>query len=110
MSPSTDEQPAQAEDSMKLQCPNRRCKSDCIGQVDLVPGLAMIDSVDADGTINWSGSTEIDWNGQRSAHKKPRYQCEKCGYLAKGLDSFLVRPDKGKVSKSKARKSKSEKA
>ena len=61
------------------RCPNPDCKSTVIGQVDRIPGLAVIDSVEPDGTINWAGTTVVSWNEQQPASEPAEWACSLCG-------------------------------
>ena len=41
------------------------------GTLDMIPGIALVDPddpMDADGTPNYFGGTEVDWNGQTQQH------------------------------------------
>jgi DNA-directed RNA polymerase subunit RPC12/RpoP len=56
-----------------------KCKTDGgLAQVDVVIGYALIDNIRPDGTVEWSGKTDIDWNSQRSKRKPARYICLEC--------------------------------
>lgn len=43
-------------------CPS--CGAAAAGTSDLVPGVALL-TIDADGNAEYSGETQMDWNGQR---------------------------------------------
>ena len=62
------------------QCP--ACNSTSTGRVDVVYGLAEITEIRADGTVDWTGDTEVNWDTQRPAHKVPRLECMDCGHQA----------------------------
>ena len=59
------------------RCPT--CDSSGIVEEDVVFAYAGINGVHGDGTIEWSGESEVDWNTQRPAHDPPHYNCEACG-------------------------------
>jgi DNA-directed RNA polymerase subunit RPC12/RpoP len=59
-----------------LVCPD--CGNRAIAQMDLIPGLAEIAGVYEDGTIEWVGETDVDWNGQRPASNPAEYVCLAC--------------------------------
>jgi len=50
-----------------------------VGQRDIVPGLALLEWVEDDGSITWNGWTEIDWNSQKPKHDPPQFECSICG-------------------------------
>ena len=54
------------------------CGSQRIAEIDVLPGYALIESVNADGTIDWAGDTEIDWNNQRPESDPPEFICLGC--------------------------------
>lgn len=49
-----------------------------IAQLDIVPGCALIESISADGSIEWAGDTELDWNNQRPASNPREFICLAC--------------------------------
>jgi hypothetical protein len=60
-----------------LVCP--KCKTpDRIAQVDIIPGYARINGVKEDGTLEWAGETEVDWDGQRPASNPREFVCLAC--------------------------------
>jgi|688.fasta_scaffold314633_3 hypothetical protein len=61
------------------RCPNPACKSTSIGQLDRIPGVALIDTVEPDGTINWAGATIVLWDDQKPASDPAEWACAKCG-------------------------------
>lgn len=80
--------PADGNDLRHLVCP--KCGvSDCMAQIDLIPGYALIVGVKVDGSIEWAGETEVDWDGQRPASNPREFVCmacnEKCGDEALGI-------------------------
>jgi len=54
------------------------CGSDRIVEEDTVFAYAGVDGVYEDGTIEWSGSSKVDWNTQQAAADPPRYECLEC--------------------------------
>lgn len=60
-----------------LVCP--KCKTpDRIAQIDIIPGYARINGVKKDGTLEWAGETEVDWDGQRPASNPREFVCLAC--------------------------------
>jgi hypothetical protein len=58
-----------------LKCPE--CGEEIMGSADLVPGCALM-NVESDGTFDWAGETEMDWDRQRNVEQDPkriRVQC-----------------------------------
>ena len=76
----TKSKPLKNETATAPQCPN--CHSTDCGRVNVVYGLAMITEIRADGSVDWTGDTEVNWNSQRPAHKVPRLGCRTCGHQA----------------------------
>lgn len=76
----TKSKPQQIKTAVAPQCPE--CNSTACGRVDIVYGLAAITEIRADGTVDWTGDTEINWDSQRPAHKVPRLECMDCGHQA----------------------------
>ena len=62
----------------RLECPNCAANGS-MAQIDVIPGYAKICGVYADGTIEWAGETEIDWDNQRPACNPSEYVCLDCG-------------------------------
>jgi hypothetical protein len=61
-----------------VACP--KCGAEgCMAEIDVVPGLAKIQGVYGDGTIEWQGETKVDWDNQRPASDPPRFVCLACG-------------------------------
>ena len=80
--------PAGGNDLRSLVCP--KCGvADRMAQIDLIPGYARIQGVKEDGSIEWAGETEVDWDGQRPASNPREFVClgcnEKCGGEALGI-------------------------
>lgn len=61
-----------------LRCPGCGVEGR-IAQLDLIPGHAKIYGVYADGTIEWDGETNVDWDNQHPASDPPTYVCLACG-------------------------------
>lgn len=60
-----------------LVCP--KCGTpDRIAQCDLIPGYAKICGVKKDGSLEWAGETEVDWDGQRPACNPREFVCLAC--------------------------------
>ena len=71
-----------------LVCP--KCgTSDRMAQIDLIPGYALICGVKEDGSLEWAGQTEVDWDMQRPASNPREFVClacnEKFGGAALGI-------------------------
>ena len=69
-----------------LACP--ACDGDGrLAQIDLIPGYAVIAGLYGDGTIEWDGYTEVDWNMQRPEDDPLQYICLSCSsvFTAKEL-------------------------
>jgi DNA-directed RNA polymerase subunit RPC12/RpoP len=60
-----------------LTCPSCGVE-DSIAEIDLIPGYAKIHGISADGSFEWAGGTEVDWNNQRPANDPPEYICLHC--------------------------------
>jgi len=56
-------------------CP---CCGGALGEIDVLPGLAIVSYVEPDGKIVWAGDTEIDWDSQRAEHTPARFLCTAC--------------------------------
>lgn len=52
--------------------------SDQIAEIDLIPGYALILGAKKDGSIEWGGETEVDWDGQRPASNPREFVCLAC--------------------------------
>jgi hypothetical protein len=48
----------------KGKCP--KCGEPVRGTMDLIPGIAWVSELDADGCQEYEGETEMDWDGQRT--------------------------------------------
>ena len=59
-----------------IRCP--RCGEQMIARFDVVPALALVHGMNAEGNIEWVGESKLDWDGQRAAHHSPRYVCRAC--------------------------------
>jgi len=64
------------DEAKPLVCPE--CGSQRMAQIDLIPGYAHIQGVKPDGTIEWAGETEVDWDNQRPASNPPEFVCLAC--------------------------------
>ena len=70
-------QPAGDDDIRSLVCP--KCQvADRIAEIDLIPGYALILGAKKDGSIEWGGETEVDWDGQRPASNPREFVCLAC--------------------------------
>jgi len=58
------------------RCP--ACNSGMIVEVDIVYVYASVNGIRNDGSIEWSGESEVNWNSQQPAHDPPRYECKVC--------------------------------
>lgn len=58
-----------------LKCPE--CGEEIKGSVDLVPGCALM-NVDPDGTFEWAGETEMDWDNQHNLEQDPKRMRVQC--------------------------------
>lgn len=69
--------PAGDDEIRSLVCP--KCGvADRIAEIDLIPGYALILGVKKDGSIEWGGETEVDWDGQRPASNPREFVCLAC--------------------------------
>ena len=69
--------PADGDDLRVLVCP--KCgATDQVAEIDLIPGYARILGVKKDGSIEWAGETEVDWDGQRPASNPREFVCLAC--------------------------------
>lgn len=62
------------------KCPE--CESTSIGQRDLIPATAEINCVHSDGTVEWAGESDVDWDGQRPASNPAEWVCLDCNHTA----------------------------
>ena len=66
-----------SDDVRSLVCP--KCGApDRIAEIDLIPGYALILGARKDGSIEWGGETEVDWDGQRPASNPREFVCLAC--------------------------------
>jgi len=70
-------QPAGDDDIRSLVCPKCRV-ANRIAEIDLIPGYALILGAKKDGSIEWGGETEVDWDGQRPASNPREFVCLAC--------------------------------
>ena len=87
-SPAKKIQKADGDTVRPLVCP--KCgTSDRMAQIDLIPGYARISGVRKDGSLEWAGETEVDWDMQRPASNPREFVClacnEKFGGAALGI-------------------------
>jgi hypothetical protein len=69
--------PASDDEIRSLVCP--KCGvADRIAEIDLIPGYALILGAKKDGSIEWGGETEVDWDGQRPASNPREFVCLAC--------------------------------
>ena len=61
---------------IKAECP---VCAGSLAEVDLIVGLAIVDHIDDDGKIVWSGETIMDWDNQKPQHDPRRFECVDCG-------------------------------
>jgi len=73
----------------ELKCPD--CQS-AIARRDIINADALIFGVNEDGSIEWNGSSDIDWDSQRPASNPATYQCRGCGRFFKGEDLGIKIP------------------
>jgi hypothetical protein len=57
-------------------CP--RCGGE-LGEIDVLPGYAIVSHVEAGGRIEYAGYTDVDWDNQRPQHNPARFECMACG-------------------------------
>ncbi|MCG2661304.1 MAG: hypothetical protein L6437_13790 [Kiritimatiellae bacterium] len=79
---------ARCDDIRSLVCP--KCGVlDRIAAIDIIPGYAKILGAKADGSLEWAGETEVDWDMQRPASNPREFVClacnEKFGGVAIGI-------------------------
>ena len=60
---------------MEAKCPV--CSSS-LGEIDVLIGYAIFNSIDETGKLEWSGDTQIDWDAQAPQHNPPRFKCMQC--------------------------------
>lgn len=51
-----------------LNCPT--CDEPAKGTYDRIPGIALFSTPDEDGSVDYEGETEIDWDGQITVTNK----------------------------------------
>ena len=69
--------PASNDEIRSLVCP--KCgEPDQVAELDLIPGTVLILGVRKDGSIEWAGETEVDWDGQRPASNPTKFVCRAC--------------------------------
>ena len=60
-----------------LVCP--KCGAvDRIAEIDIIPGYALVGGVKKDGSLEWTGETDVDWDGQRPANNPREFVCLAC--------------------------------
>ncbi len=59
-----------------IQCP--RCGGHDIAEIDILIGRAKVNGITDDGSLDWEGHTDIDWNSQLPKHIPPRFECGDC--------------------------------
>ena len=75
--------PADEDELRSLVCP--KCgEEDQVAELDLIPGTALILGVKKDGSIEWAGETEVDWDGQRPASNPREFVCLACNEKFEG--------------------------
>ena len=71
------DKPASDDEIRSLVCP--KCgEPDQVAELDLIPGTVLILGVRKDGSIEWAGETEVDWDGQRPASHPAEFVCRAC--------------------------------
>lgn len=70
----------------EVLCP--KC-GDVIAEVDFLIGLANVSGTCADGSIDFEGQTDIDWDGQKHAGTDPLFVCKGCQQV---YDSLFPEP------------------
>ena len=71
------DKPASDDEIRSLVCP--KCgEPDQVAELDLIPGTVLILGVRKDGSIEWAGETEVDWDGQRPASNPAEFVCRAC--------------------------------
>ena len=73
----------------------KHCGSTRFAQVDKLVGLAKIAGLHPDGTIEWQGETEVDWDSQHPYNNPPEYVCMGCheGFVASELGIWQEKTD-----------------
>jgi len=61
----------------RLTCPEC-AEFDTIAEIDTVCGYAGIVGILPDGSIEWGGGTDMDWDSQEPVHSPARYVCTSC--------------------------------
>lgn len=75
--------PGNEDELRSLVCP--KCgEADQMAELDLIPGTALILGVKKDGSIEWAGETEVDWDGQRPASNPREFVCLACNEKFEG--------------------------
>ena len=71
-------------------CPN--CGKRELAEIDLIVGYARVSGICDDGSVEWTGDTDVDWNSQLPMHDPPRFTCISCGCTCELKDGeFVVR-------------------
>jgi hypothetical protein len=55
------------------------CHEGSLGEVDVIVGLAVVGTIEPDGTLAWAGETKINWDSQVPANDPPVFECLECG-------------------------------
>jgi len=50
-----------------------------IAEIDRVAVLVPVQTVTADGTLDFTGESEVDWEFQSPRNNPPKFQCRDCG-------------------------------
>jgi hypothetical protein len=49
-----------------------------LGEIDTLIGLAIVGTIEPDGTLTWAGETKIDWDTQAPENNPPIFECLEC--------------------------------
>lgn len=60
----------------EVRCP--KCSKGHIARRDIVSAEAHVEGVNPDGSINWQGGSDIDWDSQRPADNPAEFVCLAC--------------------------------
>ena len=69
----------------EVVCPG--CGS-TIAEVDTLLGLAKVKGINPDGSIDWDGETDVDWDSQKHAGSVPLFTCANCDKVWDSINPF----------------------
>ena len=59
-----------------------------IAEVDTLLGMAKVKGINPDGSIDWDGETDVDWDSQKHAGSVPLFTCTHCDLVWDCIQPF----------------------